>query len=126
METIDIRYACFECKKVKRQVIVNSIVLPAGDGEAMDVAVDQDVAFDCNQKKDCGVLTEMGGKISVDWSECVCSDLQDHLPQQIERDAQPTGTAAALQTYYSLMVKPKRRSGSQHISSPNPETGHPG
>jgi len=126
MKTIDIRYECFECRKVKRQVIVNSIVLPLGNGETMDAAADQDIAFDCNQKKDCGVLTEAGGKINIDWSECICSDLKGHRVPKIESAEQSLKTSAALEAYYSLMGKPNRNSVLPHAPSANPETGDTG
>jgi hypothetical protein len=126
MKTIDIRYECFECRKVKRQVIVNTIVLPFGNGDTMDAAADQNVAFDCNQKKDCGVLTEAGGKINIDWSECICSDLKDHRVPKIESAEQPLKPAAALQAYYSLMAKSKRNSDLRYAPSANPEADDAG
>jgi hypothetical protein len=75
METIEIRYERFECQKVRQRVIVNSLVLPAGKDEAMNTSVGRSFAFDCDQKQHCGVLTDFGQGSSIDWSGCVCPDL---------------------------------------------------
>jgi hypothetical protein len=74
METIQIRYERFECRKVRQQVIVNSLVLPGGKDEAGGTA-GQSVAFDCDQKHQCGLPTDFGQGSSLDWSFCVCPDL---------------------------------------------------
>lgn len=63
-------YAPFHCSKLNRNVILTSILFsPETDGCAADGS-DQEVVFDCAEKKICGVLTEWGRIRSYDWEQC--------------------------------------------------------
>ena len=70
MPATQLVYTPFHCTKLSRNVILTSIhFFPETDGRAVD-GPDQEVVFDCAEKKICGVCTEWGRIRSYAWEKC--------------------------------------------------------
>jgi hypothetical protein len=75
MNGIDLDYTDFECKKIKKRVIITSMILPVGHSKAEEAAVHAIEAFDCNHKSGCGVLIQQGEQQIYNWQACVHPEL---------------------------------------------------
>lgn len=75
MKEIDFDYAHFECRKLKRKVIITSISVPAGYSKRTKAIIHVLQAFDCNQKGLCGVFTEQGERRVYNWRVCIHPEL---------------------------------------------------
>lgn len=75
MNGIDLDYTDFECRKIRKRVIITSIILLAGHSKPTESAIHAIEAFDCNHKNECGVLTEQGERHIYNWQVCVHPEL---------------------------------------------------
>ncbi len=70
MPATQLVYAPFHCTRLSRNVILTSFhFLPETDEHAADEA-EQEVVFDCAEKKICGVCSEWGRTRSYNWEKC--------------------------------------------------------
>jgi hypothetical protein len=70
MPATELLYAPFHCARLNRKVILTSIqFFPESDGSAV-LGQNQEVVFDCAEKKTCGVCSEWGRTRSYDWGKC--------------------------------------------------------
>jgi hypothetical protein len=76
MKEIDIDYAHFQCKKLKQNVIITSISMPAGYSKRTRDIIHVLEAFDCNQKSLCGVFAEQGERRLYNWGVCIHPELK--------------------------------------------------
>jgi hypothetical protein len=75
MSGIDLDYTAFECRKIKKRVIITSIILPVGHSTPAEAAIHAIDAFDCNQKGVCGVLIIQGERQTCNWRACIHPEL---------------------------------------------------
>ncbi len=75
MKEIDLDYTQFECKKLKQNVIITSVSMPAGYSKRTEAVIHVLEAFDCNQKGVCGVFAEQGGRQLYNWRGCIHPEL---------------------------------------------------
>jgi hypothetical protein len=69
-------YAPFHCTRLSRNVVVTSIqFFSAVDGGAA-VESEEEVVFDCGEKKACGVCTEFGKFRNYNWELCSNPELK--------------------------------------------------
>jgi hypothetical protein len=70
MPATQLVYTPFHCARLSRNVILTSFHFsPETDGPATDGS-DQEVVFDCAEKKICGVCIEWGRTRSYEWEKC--------------------------------------------------------
>jgi hypothetical protein len=70
MPATQLVYTPFHCDRLSRNVILTSInFFPDTDEPAADGS-DQEVVFDCAEKKTCGVCNEWGRTRSYNWEKC--------------------------------------------------------
>jgi len=75
MSGIDLDYTEFACRKIRKRVIITSIVLPVGHSKPAEAAIHAIEAIDCNHKAVCGVLIEQGERHTYNWQVCVHPEL---------------------------------------------------
>jgi hypothetical protein len=66
----------FHCAKLSRNVILTSIHFFPGPDESLADESDQEVVFDCADKKNCGVCLEWGRFRSYEWEKCSHPELR--------------------------------------------------
>ena len=76
MKEIDLDYARFQCPKLKQNVIITSISMPAGYSKRTRDIIHILEAIDCSQKGSCGVLDEQGERRSYNWRICIHPELR--------------------------------------------------
>lgn len=72
---IDFDYSDFTCRKIKKRVIITSIISPVGHSNPAEAAIHAIEAFDCNHKNECGVFIEQGERPIYNWQTCVHPEL---------------------------------------------------
>jgi len=76
MNKVQLRYEQCQCSKIDKEVTITSIIIEDPDPDAMPyVSIKQ--AFDCDQKKSCGVLTISGKKRQFNWADCTHPNLTE-------------------------------------------------
>jgi hypothetical protein len=77
MNGIDLDYTEFECRKIRKRVIITSIVSPVGHSKPAEADIHSTIeAIDCNHKAVCGVLIEQGERRhTYNWQLCVHPEL---------------------------------------------------
>lgn len=69
MEKVLLEYEHCRCSKIEKAVTITSIVIEESDQTASPCSIAKQ-AFDCDQKKSCGVLTVSGKSRRVNWAGC--------------------------------------------------------
>ena len=69
MENIMLEYEKCHCGKINKIVTITSILIKEPIGAAAACGGKKQ-AFDCDQKEKCGVLTNSGREMVIDWFEC--------------------------------------------------------
>lgn len=69
MDKVLLEYEKCQCTKIEKEVTLTSMVIEESS-PAETPCLNAKQAFDCNQKKACGVLFILGNKGRVDWAEC--------------------------------------------------------
>ena len=75
MEEIDLDYTSFKCRTLKQDVVIASLVLPAGYSKRTAAVIHILEAFDCSHKGVCGVFTERGERRFYNWRICAHPEL---------------------------------------------------
>jgi hypothetical protein len=69
MEKVLLEYEQSQCSKLKKAVTITSMVIQELDQTASSCSTAR-LAFDCDQKNSCGVLTVLGKSRRVNWAGC--------------------------------------------------------
>jgi hypothetical protein len=69
LEKILLEYDQCHCGKLNKKVTITSMVIKDSNWDAAS-GRDGRRALDCNQKEQCGVLTNSENEIVIDWFEC--------------------------------------------------------
>ena len=69
-------YQPFHCTQLSRNVILTSIHFSLDSNEDSTEDSDQEVVFDCAEKKMCGVCMEWGRFRSYNWEKCSHPELK--------------------------------------------------
>jgi hypothetical protein len=78
MNKVQLEYEQCQCSKIEKEVTITSIIIEDPDPDAMPyLSIKQ--AFDCDQKKSCGVLTILGKKRQLNWAGCTHPSLVEVL-----------------------------------------------
>jgi hypothetical protein len=76
MNKVHLEYEQCRCSKIRKEVTVTSMVIEDPGPDATPyLTVKQ--AFDCDQKKSCGVLIILGKKRQLNWADCTHPDLTE-------------------------------------------------
>lgn len=69
MEKVVLEYEQCQCNKIEKAVTITSMVFEEFDQTASPCSPAKQ-AFDCDQKKSCGVLTVLGKSRRINWAGC--------------------------------------------------------
>lgn len=78
MGKIFIEYEQCQCNKLEKSVTITSMVFEEAN-EEVQPCPPEERAFDCDQKKSCGVLTVLGKSGQVNWTGCTHQKLAQRL-----------------------------------------------
>jgi len=78
MEKIILEYERCQCNKVEKAVTITSMIFEESDPTASPGSPSRQ-AFDCDQKKSCGVLTVLGKSRRVNWAGCAHPKLTQNI-----------------------------------------------
>lgn len=78
MEKVLIEYEHCQCSRLQKSVTITSMVFEKSN-QVEQSCVTPKRAFDCDQKKSCGVLTVSGKSRQVNWAECTHPKLAQKL-----------------------------------------------
>jgi len=76
MPATQLIYQPFHCTQLSRNVILTSIHFSLDSNEDSTEDSDQEVVFDCAEKKMCGVCMEWGRFRSYNWEKCSHPELK--------------------------------------------------
>ena len=69
MDKILLEYEHYNCNKIEKRVTITSMAI-ADSNETAIFCGNIRLAFDCDQKETCGVLTILGKVSSLHWAKC--------------------------------------------------------
>jgi len=78
MEKVLLEYEQCQCSKLEKAVTIISIAFEESSRTAPSCSTTKQ-AFDCDQKKSCGVLTVLGKSQRVNWADCAHPKLAQNL-----------------------------------------------
>ena len=76
VEDYEIQDDAYYCPSIGKKVIISSMVEQEITANAIITKLESTL-LDCDHKKECGVVTESGPDIMVDWEECGHPELKD-------------------------------------------------
>jgi hypothetical protein len=76
VEGYEIGDDAYYCHSIGKEVIISSMVEQEITANAIITKLESTL-LDCDHKKECGVVTESGPDIIVDWEECGHPELKD-------------------------------------------------
>jgi hypothetical protein len=69
LKKIMLEYEQSHCSKAEKTVTITSMVIKESN-EAATLCLGEKLAFDCDQKQACGVLTILGKEKQIHWNVC--------------------------------------------------------
>jgi len=76
MDKVYIEYEQCQCGKFEKDVMITSMVIEAQSADATPHASVK-LAFDCDHKIACGVLSILGKNRRINWAECTHPNLAE-------------------------------------------------